>query len=54
VASLVRDGITTISLYAEPNVVGLYTKLGFVQDPDGTKGMAFQRKSKAGAALLAA
>jgi hypothetical protein len=27
-------------------VVGLYKKLGFVDDPDGIKGMAFQRKRK--------
>ena len=51
---LVRDGITTITLYAEPGVVGLYQKLGFVKDPDGVRGMAFQRKSKAGQAVLAA
>lgn len=27
-------------------VVGLYKKLGFVDDPDGIRGMAFQRKRK--------
>lgn len=27
-------------------VVGLYKKLGFVDDPQGIKGMAFQRKKK--------
>jgi aralkylamine N-acetyltransferase len=52
-ARLLTEGITTITLYAEPGVVGLYQKLGFVQNPDGIRGMAFQRKSKAGAALLA-
>eukprot|EP00878_Enallax_costatus_P017098 GHUV01017953.1.p2 GENE.GHUV01017953.1~~GHUV01017953.1.p2 ORF type:complete len:137 (+),score=23.00 GHUV01017953.1:1019-1429(+) len=43
---LVQDGISTITLYAEPQVVGLYKKLGFVDDPEGLKGMAFQRKRK--------
>jgi hypothetical protein len=32
--------------YAEPNVVGLYEKLGFIRDPEGIKGMAFQRQKK--------
>jgi hypothetical protein len=27
-------------------VVGLYKKLGFVDDPQGIRGMAFQRKKK--------
>lgn len=96
-AKLVNDGIATITLYAEPNVVGLYgacvrvcvcacmcnahcayvrsaaalcacaplvpsvaaqpttcvrvrgcaaEKLGFTRDPDGVKGMAFQRQKK--------
>jgi GNAT superfamily N-acetyltransferase len=53
-ARLLKEGITTITLYAEPGVVGLYQKLGFVRDPDGIRGMAFQRKSNAGAALIAA
>lgn len=43
---LVQDGISTITLYAEPQVVGLYKKLGFVDDPKGIRGMAFQRKKK--------
>uniref|UniRef100_A0A383W9I4 N-acetyltransferase domain-containing protein n=1 Tax=Tetradesmus obliquus TaxID=3088 RepID=A0A383W9I4_TETOB len=43
---LVQDGISTITLYAEPQVVGLYKKLGFVDDPEGIRGMAFQRKRK--------
>ncbi|KAK9812849.1 hypothetical protein WJX72_004691 [[Myrmecia] bisecta] len=51
-ARLVTDGISTVTLYAEPNVVGLYEKLGFVRDPDGIRGMAFQRKSKTGKALI--
>jgi GNAT superfamily N-acetyltransferase len=42
---LVEDGISTITLYAEPQVVGLYKKLGYVDDPDGIKGMAFQRRT---------
>lgn len=41
---LVEDDIRIITLYAEPNVVGLYEKLGFVKDPEGIRGMAFQRK----------
>ncbi len=52
-ASLVEDDIQTICLYAEPGVVGMYEKLGFVKDPHGIKGMAFQRNSPAGQAVLA-
>ena len=48
-----EGGVGGWTLYAEPDVVGLYTRLGFVTDPQGVKGMAFQRKSAAGAALLA-
>lgn len=44
-AALVADGITTITLYAEPGVVGLYERLGFVRDPEGLRGMGFQRKA---------
>jgi len=51
-ASLVEEGISTITLYAEPGVVGLYEKLGFVKDPQGVKGLAFQSKSKSGKQLL--
>lgn len=43
---LVAGGIPTITLYAEPNVVGLYEKLGFVKDPEGIRGMAFQKQKK--------
>jgi hypothetical protein len=28
-------------------VVGLYKKLGFLEDPEGIKGMAFQRRQGA-------
>ena len=52
-ASLVGKGITTITLYAEPNVIGMYEKLGFVKDPEQIKGMSFQRSSRAGKALAA-
>eukprot|EP00884_Botryococcus_braunii_P007634 jgi/Botrbrau1/16872/Bobra.150_2s0091.1 len=52
-ARLLKEGITDICLYAEPGVIALYTKLGFDFPPEGTRGMAFQRKSKAGAALIA-
>lgn len=43
---LVDEGIPTITLYAEPRVIGLYEKLGYMQDPEGIKGMAFQRQKK--------
>lgn len=46
VGSLVDDGIPTITLYAEPTVVRMYEKLGFQKDPDGVRGIAFQRKSR--------
>ena len=52
-ASLVEDGIPTVTLYAEPGVVGLYEKLGFVKDPLSVKGLAFQSKSERGKVLLA-
>lgn len=51
-ARLVNEDITLVSLYAEPNVVGLYNRLGFVANPDGIKGMAFQKTSKPGKALV--
>nr|YP_009257465.1 hypothetical protein [Coeloseira compressa]ANH09548.1 hypothetical protein [Coeloseira compressa] len=31
--------ISTITLFADPNVVAFYSNLGFVTDPDGVKGM---------------
>jgi len=69
---LIEAGIPTITLYAEPSVVGLYERLGenpshsciqmvqtafrpltlifcitgFIRDPDGVRGMAFQRQKK--------
>ncbi|GIL80938.1 hypothetical protein Vretifemale_10081 [Volvox reticuliferus] len=49
---LVEAGIPTITLYAEPQVVGLYEKLGYVRDPDGIRGMAFQRRKKEKTGLL--
>lgn len=51
-AKLVNEDITIISLYAEPNVVDLYNRLGFVASPGGIKGMAFQKSSKPGKALM--
>lgn len=48
VRRLVDDDIYTITLYAEPSVVKMYEKLGFVKDPEGIRGMAFQRRNKAG------
>ena len=53
-AALVDEDIQTICLYAEPGVVGMYEKLGFVKDPEGIKGLSFQRNSKAGQAVLEA
>lgn len=52
-ASLVDEGIPVVTLYAEPGVVGLYEKLGFVKDPLAVKGLAFQSKSARGKALVA-
>eukprot|EP00798_Chlamydomonas_sp_ICE-L_P009764 gene9764-7639_t len=43
---LVLDEIPTITLYAEPVVVTMYEKLGFTKDPEGIRGMAFQRRKK--------
>lgn len=43
---LVANSIPTITLYAEPNVVAMYERLGFVKDPEGIKGMAFQKQKK--------
>lgn len=44
---LVEDGIPIVTLYAEPHVVGLYEKLGFIKDPEGIRGLAFQRQAAA-------
>ncbi|KAK9795520.1 hypothetical protein WJX73_005810 [Symbiochloris irregularis] len=53
VAALVEDGVNAVTLYAEPNVVRMYEKLGFLQDPSKVQGLSFQRSSPAGAALVA-
>ena len=53
VAALVADGVNAVTLYAEPNVVHMYEKLGFLQDPTMVQGLSFQRTSPAGAALVA-
>lgn len=50
-AQLVSEDITVICLYAEPDVVGLYNRLGFVANPEGIRGMAFQKTSKPGKLL---
>lgn len=50
--ALLSKGVRAVSLYAEPNVVGLYERLGFVTDPGGAKGMAFQKTSAAGGELV--
>ena len=49
------DGVPALTLYAEPNVTGMYAKLGFVDGDgmQGVRGMAWQKTSVAGAALLA-
>jgi ribosomal protein S18 acetylase RimI-like enzyme len=48
---LVEDGVSTITLYAEPKVVGMYRKLGFVEaDQTEFRGLAFQRRRPAAAA----
>jgi aralkylamine N-acetyltransferase len=46
---LVEDGVSTITLYAEPKVVGMYRKLGFVEadQTDTFRGLAFQRRRPA-------
>lgn len=43
---LLRKGITNISLYAEPNVVGFYKPLGYIADPQGIRAMAYSRRGK--------
>lgn len=53
VAALVDDGVNAVTLFAEPNVVRMYEKLGFLQDPSKVQGLSFQRTSPAGAALVA-
>ena len=52
-AALVSDGVNAVTLYAEPNVVHMYEKLGFLQEPKNVQGLSFQRTSAAGAALVA-
>jgi len=43
--SLVAGGVSSIALYAEPKVVGMYRKLGFVEaDTTEFRGLAFQRR----------
>eukprot|EP00887_Chlorella_sp_A99_P001673 scaffold8.g1673.t1 len=52
-ASLLADGIACVTLYAEPNVVSMYEKLGFQRAPEGVRGLAFQRQGAVGRQLLA-
>jgi aralkylamine N-acetyltransferase len=54
VGALCESDIRVICLYAEPNVVALYEKLGFERDSFSVKGMGFQRSSAAGQELMAA
>lgn len=53
VAALVADGVNAVNLYAEHNVVRMYEKLGFKQEPAKVQVLSFQRTSTAGAALVA-
>lgn len=46
VDDLLSLGISNITLYAEPKVIGFYRPLGFTADPDGIKGMAYSTKEK--------
>lgn len=39
-------GISNITLYAEPKVIGFYRPLGFAADPDGIKGMGYSTRKK--------
>jgi GNAT superfamily N-acetyltransferase len=47
-----QERMPAVTLYAEPGVVGWYERCGFAADPGGAKGMAFQRTSEAGKALV--
>lgn len=42
VARLVCDDIANIALFAEPSVVGLYEKLGFIKDPRASRAWPFR------------
>ena len=53
VGALCADGIPLITLYAEPGVVGLYEKLGFLRDSHEVKGMAFITKTPQGREMVA-
>ena len=44
VRTLQEDEIGSITLFGEPNVVGMYKKLGFECELDGVKGMALMRR----------
>lgn len=39
IKQLRQADISTITLFAEPDVISFYKKLGFIKDPDGVKGM---------------
>lgn len=54
VTSLCSQGVSVICLYAEPNVVLLYQKLGFQKDLKTMKGMGFATRSPAGQQMIAA
>jgi len=50
---LVDDGVPTITLYAEPHVVKMYERLGFVKEPEQVKGVTVggaEKKELVGAA----
>ena len=56
VHSLLTKDVDVITLYAEPNVVLLYEKLGFVsaKEVQDMRALAFQKTTKEGRALIAA
>jgi aralkylamine N-acetyltransferase len=54
IAALCSEKIEIISLYAEQDVVLLYEKLGFSKEVSSMSGMAFQKTSPDGRALIGA
>jgi aralkylamine N-acetyltransferase len=54
VRSLIEADVDVITLYAEPQVVLLYEKLGFCKDVQELRGMAFQKTTAEGRAFIAA
>ncbi|GLT37617.1 hypothetical protein SLA2020_119230, partial [Shorea laevis] len=44
IEELLQKGICNIALYSEPRVIGFYSPLKFMVDPDGIRGMVYSRK----------